>query len=270
MKPMDMTKLDGSGFVLHFGGNGEKINAIAFGKALVYLVRATELIGNEAFPESNVNISIGSVKPGSLVTDLVVNFKQGFGSGLGAAVGGALFCKFWYLFSNSTPNPDPDRKGDIIIDSDGIIITKEIFEIACRTQSIPELTDLVVKSARVMNGEPSMETFGIGNSNKPKPEFYFQKSTFPTIIENAREVKAKEIEHKDITAVLQVRIPVLDQSTRQWQFIWNGRKIMASVTDTDFFYRLENGEIAIKQGDEFKVSLRIYGKGKRYEVRKFL
>lgn len=270
MKPMDMTKLDGSGFVLHFGGNREKINAIAFGKALVYLVRATELIGNEAFPESNVNISIGSVKPGSLVTDLIVNFKQGFGSGLGAAVGGALFCKFWYLFSNSTPKPDPDRKGDIIIDSDGIIITKEIFEIACRTRSIPELTDLVVKSTRVMNGEPSMESIGIGNSNKPKPEFYFPKSTFPTIIENAREVKAKEIEYKDITAVLQVRIPVLDHSTRQWQFIWNDRKIMASVTDTDFFYRLENGKIAIKQGDEFKVSLRIYGNGKRYEVRKFL
>lgn len=270
MNTMDMTKLYGNGFVLHFGGETEKINAIAFGKALIYLVQAAELIGNKAFPESNVNISIGSVKPGSLVTDLVVNFAHGFGGAAGAAIGGALFYKFWRLFSDSTPDSKLDSKFDMIITDNEIKMTKEIFEIASRTQSIPELTDLLGKSASVMNREPSMESLGIGNLNKPIPELYFDRSTFPTVIKNAREIKTKEIGYEDITVVLQVRIPVLDQSTRQWQFIWNGRKIMASVTDKNFFYRLENGEIAIKQGDEFKVSLRVYGKGKRYEVRKFL
>lgn len=271
MKTMDMTKLDGSGFVLHFGGKTDKINAIAFGKALIYLVQATELIGNKAFPESNVNISIGSVKPGSLITDLVVNFAGGFGHAAGAAVGGALFYKIWCLLSKSEPDSMRDCENGIFIkDKDREIrISKETYEIASRTQSIPELKDLIVKPMKTMNGEPSMESLGIGNSDERTPEMLFPRSAFPIIIKNSLEVKTREIDYRDVTTILQVRIPVLDRSPRRWEFVWNNKKIMASVTDNDFFYRLENGKIAIKQGDEFKVSLRIYGNGKKYEVIKF-
>ena len=107
---------------------------------------------------------------------------------------------------------------------------------------------------------------------KKKPELDLSSSMFPTIVKNADEIKKKKTDHEEIITNLLVRIPVLERSPRRWEFILDGRKIMASITDEDFFDRLESGKVAIKKGDEFRVSLRIYGKGKRkrYEVIKFL
>ena len=285
MKTIDLTKFCNEGFILYFGGDSEKISAISFCKALYSLIQATEFIGDMVRSESNHNIeiSVKSVKPGSLSVTLGVVAVGGVSASIISQVlSGYILYK---LTSREIKVEVDEVDGKVTneleieetIDKYGSVEQHEILKILMDSDAANLLKVVksnskfnrdMKKSFRTMLDEPHIGSFHIRDFYERKKMVDLQRSKFETVINNISRSEKEDLNYKDIETVLRVRIPVLDKSPRRWEFVMNDRKIMATISDHTFFTHLESGRVSIRQGDEFIVTLRIFGYDERYEVKK--
>lgn len=91
-----------------------------------------------------------------------------------------------------------------------------------------------------------------------KESFSITKDDFSSLAQKVDipgENKRKETKNSEIVYVVK---PVLEKSpTRRWEFIWNGNRISANITDIGFLEKMEQGEYRFGAGDKMIVDLQI-------------
>lgn len=283
MKTIDLTKFSNDGFVFYFGGESEKISAISFSKALFYLIQATEIISDRLCidSESDIEVSIKSVKPGSLSVMLAVvagGILTISVNTISQVISGYILHKL-----NARTVKTDEANGKVTIeleverkrDNRRNLIDRETLKVVMDKDAVNLLRDLESNSGfgrdissafGAMLSEFHIDLFDIRDSNGERETYSLPRSDIKTVRKNISEDRKKQSNYRDIKAVLQVRIPVLENTRRRWEFIMEDKKIMASVVDYAFFADLESGKISIRQGDKFKVILRVFGDNERYEI----
>lgn len=276
MKTEDTEDSDRIGFVLHFGGKRQEINAITLGKELVSFSELVKSICHEVNPDFDVEITVDNVGHGSFQVSFV--FASHFLRDLFADISYDLVMQIVAeLFTDAAI--DPALKPQPFI-KDGLVVietrmeksygenresymerrtmpaeTYELLEIAKSSSDVNRNMSRVIKS---IDSDPHIENLDLRHSFEAdeKPILKIPRLDFPMILQNT--AKAQDGEYREEEVTLTVRVPILYRSKRKWEFAWNGKKISASVLDEDFFDRLEAKEISINHADKFSATLRIY------------
>jgi hypothetical protein len=93
-----------------------------------------------------------------------------------------------------------------------------------------------------------------GPSQPPPPEIPRERfAALPTFLADESLNERELIETTD----LEILRAILERSTRRWEFVWNGMKVSAPVTDEHFYDDFFAHRITIAPGDALRVRLRI-------------
>lgn len=266
MSTIDLSKFDDDGFVLHFGGRSNEVDALTFGNALVSIAEVIRAINQEVNPGFSLEIAIEAVGPGSFRARLKTmkkTLKNLFSGNVPRdIIIGILSTLLWEKVINPEVPPRITINDDSVIiehGSDRIIVPREAYEAKGRVEANPAVNRHIARTMEVMENDPSVETFGIARGlSDPEPVIEFPRAVFPVIRQNAQPRPEAGNRYVDQDVVVSVHKAVFERSARKWEFIWNGFRISASILDQTFFDRLEARQIAIKQGDVFKVTLRVH------------
>lgn len=266
MTTVDLRGFDDDGFVLHFGGRTNEVDALTFGNALVSLAEAIRAINHEVNPGYGLEIAIEAVGPGSFRAKLKTakkSLRNLFSSTSAREIVIALFATFlWEKVISPDEPPRITINSDAVIiehGSDRIIVPKEAFDHKQRVEKSPAVNRHVAKSMEVLESDPSVTSLGIVRGLRdPEPVIEFPRETFPVIRRNAVPPPEEGHRYEDHEVVLTVHKAVFERSARKWEFVWSGFRISAPIMDQVFFDRLEGREVSIQQGDAFKAVLRVH------------
>lgn len=266
MKSIDLTDFDDDGFVLHFGGRANEVDALTFGNTLVSIAEAVRAINSEINPGFSLEISIEAVGPGSFRARLKtakISLRNLFSGSIPRDIIIALLATFIWekIIDPDTPPIIQINDESVIIQhgNDRIIIPKEAYETKSRVESSQVVSRHIARAMESMDSDQSIESFGIARGlSDPTPIFEIPRNLFAVVRHNSlpRVEEGRRFVGHSVT--ISVHKAVFERSLRKWEFIWNGFKISAPITDPSFFDKLESRSVAIKQGDAFRATLRVH------------
>ena len=111
-----------------------------------------------------------------------------------------------------------------------------------------------------MEEDPSVTDFGLARGlHEPELIGIIPRSDFALLARLGQsELSPEPNKFKDERTNVTVLKIVFEKGNRKWQFVWNGFKISAPITDDEFFTKLASREYVFAQGDVLDVTLRIY------------
>lgn len=265
MRTTDLTKFEDDGFVLHFGGRTHEVDAFTFGNALVSFAEAIQSINNEINPDFKIEIAMDAVGPGSFRVNLKTakkSLRNLFKDAPRNIIIALLATFLWEKVLDGDTTPRIIVNDDSVVmevGEDRIIVPRDAYEARKAVNENSSVNRNVAKAIETIQADPSIEEFGISLGLKDvDPVLNLPRSVFPAILQNTVVLPEEESRYVDQDAALSIHKAVFERSRRKWEFIWNGFRISAPILDDDFFDRLEQRSIYIRQGDVFKATLRVH------------
>lgn len=283
MSTVDLTGFDDKGVVLHFFGEGHKVDAITLGRALASFSETAKSIARQTYPDTDIEITVDSesIRPGSLRIYLkiaIVSSAILFSDDPTEVIISSV--AFQMLRRNTTNKEETHQKRDdssLIVsrevertvemdgelktekDRENLIVPINAYNVLENIKDESKVDKNISDLAKAINDDKSIESFGISSDlEKSEPIIRLPKSDFPTIIQNTAPNANREERTIIEDVVIEIHKAVFERSKQKWGFIWNENKISGSILDHDFFDLLEERKIAIKHGDVFEATLRIY------------
>lgn len=251
-------------FVIHFGIKSNRINAYTLASTLINLADAAKSANALINPGYEIEVVVEALGPGSFKAKIKTLYK-------GAS---NLFSKeslkqivlnliASYIFLN-TLQPDSNVvinvKTDEVIIEQGekkYIVPRQVYESIEEVKHNQRFTNGIGKAIRSVDQDEDIESIGLSrNMNDKFPTFNVPKEKFnlltSPIIEDEKDSRLLE----EITDV-EITKAILERSNRKWEFVWNGMKLSAPVTDSSFYDDFFDHRITIAPGDALRVKLRI-------------
>ncbi len=268
MAEYDLRLLNSHEFVLHFGGRPNEVDAFTFSNSLISLGEALQEINRQVNPEFSVEVVIEGVGPGS--------FRAKVGASL-VSIGGLFKKRTPDLIVNLLasliflkliqPHVDTPTVPQITIGKDFVVIQSGNDRIvvplatwkAKEKLSKPKLIDKhISKTFSVLQNDPSVTEFGLAaRIDDTAPIGLVPRDLFEVLSESPLDDDPNERLQDHETNLVVVRA-IFERSRRLWQFVWNGIKISAPITDPSFFDKLASREYVFGQGDVLLVILRVH------------
>lgn len=249
-----------------FGGNSHEIDADVLIEALVNYSVVTQEASSYISPDSKINIKIKATQKGSFV--LLMNIVANAGSNLFSAntveyaaalvttVGGLYKFRQW-LSRNGAPEVIERNEQSNVIkiknDSGEITVNTNVYNIyqtSDKTRTGLRNTFTKLKDAN------EIDDFEIIDPENGKEIFRAGKEDFSLMSSDAGEVeqrKQKEIRTDEELSVFKI----VFKEDHKWEFFYNGNRIYATISDTNFIEKVSKGEIAFRSGDRMIVDIEI-------------
>lgn len=250
-------------FVVHYGGELNRVNAYTFANSLVALANAIRATNALVHPGHDIEIAIEALARGSFRARIrTKKFSIGnLFSAQGAATGLIVGLLGNYIFR--AMNPDEPRiivKDDSVIfeyNDARVILPKQAHGAYEQTKGAEQIRDSIAEAFEVLDKDDSVKDFGITTGIKDKePLIYVPRDRFAQIARSVREEPgSREIEMR---ASLQIVRAILERSPRLWEFVSQGTRISAPVTDSKFYDDLAARKISLATGDALDATLRIH------------
>ena len=265
MQVIDCSKF-GDQFVIHYGGEFHRINAYTFATSLIALSDAIRNANYIVNPGYDVEIVVEALGPGSFRTSLRA-IQKGVSnlfsveSARSVVLGVVAAVIYEHTFApDCSPTIVVDGKSVIIEHGDQTIIiphdAKDYYEEVRKSEAV---RNNIGRAFSALERDESVSDFGITNKiDDEDPLIKIDRSQFAllsgelSIIEDGKEI----IERTN----LQIVRAILERSKRRWEFVWQGIKIAAPVTDQEFYNDFFAHRITIAPGDSLEVNLKIIQK----------
>lgn len=258
-----MLKSDDKSLEIVFGGDLHEIDADLLIESLVNYSLITQETVAYLSPGAQVNIKIKALKQGSfkVLLDLIAQNgvftaeNIGIAAGIVTIVGGLYKFKKWIAKNGKPESVRPIGEHNIEVSNNRgrITINNNVYNIYQENSKVREKlrdTFLRLKENKDITG------FSIRDVVDGKDIFSVEKEDFSLLASSNDEVeqrKQKVIQEKQELIVFKI----VFQDKYKWEFVYQGRKISASIKDNDFFNKIEKGAIAFRSGDRLIVDLEI-------------
>ena len=264
MATIDLRNLSGNDFVLHFGGRPNNVDAFTFANSLLSISEALREINLQVNPDFSIEIAIDAVGTGSFRARLKTKAKKLtklLRSPMKEIIVG-LLTAFLYdkAFGDKIQVVVNDDSYVVEHGSDRIILPREVYTAKQKLRAPERVDSHISRAFTVLDSDKSISEFGITNKLTDKvPLVRIPRSSFPTLAQPiVLERDDENHRFREVNATLVIVKLVLEKSNRKWQFIWNGHKISAPITDETFFVRLAAREFEFAQGDALEAVLGIH------------
>jgi hypothetical protein len=283
MADIDLRELPANEFVVHFGGLTNEIDALTFANALIGVTGAFREISRQISPELDVEVLVDGVGPGSFRAKLRTSAKSAGRLFATGAVNVALGVLASVIYDKIADHKQEIIvQGDVVIiqqGNDRIILPKAIWDEKQRLPNPGRVDRHVSKTFKAVEDDPAITDFGFFRHLKDdQPLTLVPRGLFPVLAEPSGEDRDGR-RSLDERASLTVVKAVFERGGRKWEFVWNGLKISAPITDASFFDRLASRQIWLAQGDQMDAVLRIHQRfddvsgvyiNERYEIAEVL
>lgn len=250
-------------FVIHFGGDFERINAYTLASALVGFADAAKAANSIVNPGYEVEVVVEALGDGSFrakVRALYRGAENLFSQENLKAVVPAVIAAFVY---EHTLAPDRDvtvNVGDeeVVVEQGEtrIIVPRQVHDAKRQVEESPEFRTGVGNAFGAAQSDPTISNIGICTEDDPEPPVQIPRERFALISEPIPKDVEETREVEELTTVRIIRA-ILERSRRRWEFVWNGIRISAPVTDDAFYDDFIAHRITIAPGDALEVRLKV-------------
>jgi hypothetical protein len=247
---------------IKFDGQTHQVNAQVFISTLVNFSEVVKEINRELGSHKSIEIKIVATAEGSFDAHLVLQAVDGAQqlltrdnvdllSGVVTVIGGVYGLRKW-LSTRTVQDVSP--QGDSVkvtdVNGDSIIIKGDVYNIYNNNQIV---NDAVSNSFASLQDDPSITALEI--SDESNVLFRAEQDEFDEL---ATKVVIEDENNKKITtaASLTINKVVFEGPSRKWEFIYQGNRIAANISDEDFYKQIDEGE-SFAKGDQLQVNLEI-------------
>lgn len=257
--------MDDKSIEIKFGGHLEEIDVDLLIEALTNYSIVAQETANYLSPSIKVNIKIKAPEKGSFIVLLDLIAKNGgdlftrenvaVAAEIFTLVGGLYAFKKWISTNGTAEVVKPVEGNSIEIENNRgkIVIDQRVFNIY---QETPRVRENLRRTFEKLKETEEIEDFTITDSETKEEIFSAKKEEFEVMssavdeIEKKRQIQIKEDQELSV-------FKVVFQENYKWEFYWLGNKVYASLSDQEFFGKIEKGEIAFRSGDRLIVDLAI-------------
>lgn len=251
-------------FVVHFGTELPRVNAYTLAGTLTGLADAARAANASINPGYEVQIVVEALDDGSFkatVRTIYSGAKNLFSGESAKAIICGVIAAFIY---QKTLAPDSEVIVEVgtdeVVISQGdtqIIVPRHVHDAVEQVERSPNFRKGVADAVRSVESDDAVYSIGFSEDpSSPEPEFPIPRDRFAILTENLSGPVATERELVEITD-LQIVRAILERSKRMWQFVWNGVRISAPVTDQTFYQDFFEHRITVAPGDILRARLRI-------------
>ena len=249
--------------VLHFGTEGHRINAYTLATTLVNLADAARAANFAINPGYDIEIVVEALGGGSFRAKLRTIYRGAanlFSAQSLQAVVLSVIASFIYQHTLA-PNADVavNVTTDEVIITQGntrIVVPRAVHEATVKAETRREFVTGIQEAVRAVESDTTVRSIGFSKSLEELPTVEIPREQFalisaaPTLLqEDSREL----IEEVD----LEILRASLEKSRRRWEFVWNGTRISAPVTDDKFYNDFFAHRITVAPGDVLRARVRV-------------
>ena len=254
-----------------YGGDSHEIDAEVLIESLVSYSVVVQEASAYLSPESKVGIKIKAQKEGSfeLLLDVVASAggglfdKEGvqYAAALITVVGGLYELKK-FLAKNLEKGEDEDAGLSVESANDSVLIktkngeitvSKNVYHIYQTSEKAKEgLRNTFTK----LKDAEEIESFQIIDPETGQSIFHAEKEDFSVMSSDKGESEQRKQVEKKPEQELAV-FKVVFKENHKWEFLYNGVRIYALISDADFISKVKKGEVAFRSGDRITVDLEI-------------
>lgn len=260
MAEIDLTNFGENGFVIRFGSEEHGININTYTRVLTSLSRAIKAINKKVDENYKLDIIVIKEKPGCFLVHLKPVWKYGkpLAKDLWRTVIAPLFVL--YLFHKAFPDAtiiDFSSNQVIVVMHEEEETTINISDEAKKHYNsvmVDAAVDRnITNAARAIHSDKFIDELDIHDGlEDTDPVLKLSESDLHKISSVDKGVEIAEQE------VVSVHKSIFEHSSRKWEFMWNGNKISASISDDEFFERMKERSFSIKQDEKFIATIEMH------------
>lgn len=247
---------------IKFDGQTHQVNAQVFISTLVNFSEVVKEVNRELGSNKNIEIKIVAAAEGSFDAHLVLQAVDGAQqiltannvnllSGIVTIIGGVYHFRKWLsrrTIKDVVPQGDSVKITDI--KGDSIVIHGNVYNTYNNNQIV---NDAVSNSFASLQDDPSITALEI--SDESEVLFRAEQDEFDELA--TKVIIEDENNKKVITAAsLTINKVVFEGTNRKWEFIYQGNRIPANISDVNFYKQIDEGE-SFAKGDQLQVDLEI-------------
>lgn len=251
-------------FVVHFGTEGERVNAYTLATALINLADTAKAANATINPGYEIEVVVEALGGGSFrakVRTIYQGAANLFSQERLQAIVLAVIANFVYQHTLA-----PDSQVEVRIFTDEvlvqqgetrIVVPRNVHDATQQVERSPRFRSGIAGVMRTLEADPAITAFGFSpHPEDPTPPVEIPRHRFPMIPTMLEEVVSDSRELIEITD-LEILRAILERSSRRWQFAWGGMRISAPVFDDSFYDKFFAHEITIAPGDRLRVKLKV-------------
>lgn len=251
-------------FVIHFGGMLSRINAYTLASTLVNIADAAKAANAAINPGYDIEIVVEALGGGSFKAKIRSVYRGAanlFSTQKLTAIVLGVIASFIY---QHTLAPDTSVKvnvgnNDVIIEQgdNKIIIPRIIHDAVQKVEKSPQFRQGIGQAMRAVEEDKEITSIGFSKSMSDKePILHIPRENLHLLSSYMGEPDGETRELIEVTDVEILRA-ILERSRRRWEFVWNGMRISAPVTDNIFYDDFFAHKITIAPGDRLRIRLKI-------------
>lgn len=251
-------------FVIHFGSDFHRINAYTLASALVGFADAAKAANTVINPGYEIEVVVEALSAGSFkatIRAVCIEAKNIFSSEPVRAITYSIIGAFIY---QHTLAPDvtiniQTTETEVVIEQGKtkIIVPREVHEAIQEVDKSPKFRKGISDAMRAIEADSEVKSIGFsGDPTSPEKPLQIPRERFALL---TTELDSSEKDNRELIELtdLQIMRAILERSNKMWQFGWNGIRISAPITDSQFYDRFFSHRITIAPGDILRVKLKI-------------
>lgn len=250
--------------VVHFGTEHSRINAYTLATTLVNIADAARAANADLNPGYDIQIVVEALGEGSFKAKVRAVFDEAanlFSKESLKTIVLAVIAAYVYQHTLA-PSAEVSvhlQTDEVIVKygEDRVIIPRDVYDATQDIERNQRFKECVGEAMQSIAEDEEISSIGFAPS--PRDE----KPDMPIPRESLNPLYVKTVDDQPdireiiVTAELQILRAILARSKRRWEFVWNGMRISAPVTDGDFFDDFFARRVTIAPGDSLRTKLKI-------------
>lgn len=251
-------------FVIYFGTATPRINAYTLATTLTNLADAAKAANAAINPGYEIEIVVEALAGGSFKAQIRALYKQVGNLFSEQAVNAVILSVLANFIYQHTLAPDAQvtvnvGASEVVIEQGDtrVVVPREVHDATQAAEKSPAFRAGVARAMQALERDSTVETFGFSyDMADTTPPIEIRRPQFALL---PRMLGEDDPNTRDIIEVTDVQIlrAILERSKRRWEFVWNGIRIAAPVTDQVFYDDFFAHKVKIAPGDMLRVRLRI-------------
>jgi hypothetical protein len=263
MPSVDVREFEQS-FVIYFGGEFARINAYTLATTLINLADAAKAANAIINPGFEVEVVVEALASGSFKARVRTIYRGAANLFSGDSLKAIVLSVIAAFVYQHTLAPDTNvvvhvNENEVVIEQGDtrIIVPRQVHEAVQQVERSNQFRRGISETMRALNRDPEISSFGFSRDiEDPRPPVEIPRNRFATLSDVLEEEDGNSRELFELADIRILRA-ILERSRRRWEFVWNGIKISAPVTDQQFYDDFFARRITIAPGDALSVRLRI-------------
>jgi hypothetical protein len=254
----------GDSFVIHFGVDGQRINAYTLASTLAHIADAAKAANAAINPGFEIEVLVEALGGGSFKAKVRTEYRSSnnlFSRQALQAIVLSVIANFVYDHTLAPDVPVQVRvsTSEVIIEQGDtrIVVPRQVHDATRTLESNTSFLKGIVGAVEAIEADPTVRSFGFSRSLEDDgPPIEVPRHRFPMIQAAIEDIPAETREIVETTDVEILRA-ILEPSKRRWEFVWGGVRIPAPVLDKRFYDQFIAHDITIAPGDKLRVRLKI-------------